>query len=269
VLCKNSKETVSKLAAGRVFYGSSANDSRRTSELGNRAFARPVVKTITFKAIAFDYSGLLVDDILLTLEVVNKVFGKFGIPKIGLEEFQQEFKLPYYTIFTNRGISKRVAIEVSSKIYKETYPAYENAIRPFDDVIPCIRALAKLDVKLAIVSQTPRQQLEYQLERFGLSKYFSSIIALGECAREKPDPLPLQETARRLGVRPEDLLYAGDMYEDIECARMACANSVAVSRPGGSYHMRDRLLEARSDLMVPDLRSLANFLRYGGMTPAA
>lgn len=235
----------------------------------NSALAKPQIGTLVFKVIAFDYSGLLINDLFFTLEVVNNVFRRFYLPEIGLEEFQQEFKLPYYSIFVRRGIPKQVAIESSLQVYRERYSAYMNSIRPFDDAILCIKALAELGIKLAIVSQTPRKQLEYQLDRFNLSGHFSSILALGESAREKPDPLPLLETARRLGVRPENMLYVGDMYEDVECARKAGVCSVAVDKPEGSYHTRNRLLEARPDFIIPNLFELTNLLTVERVEVAA
>lgn len=258
----------SKLTVGSDSIGSSASDSRRTGELKSSTFLNTSRRTFQFKALVFDYSGLLINDLFFTLEIVNKVFKQFNLPAISLQEFQRAFRLPFYSIFTDKGIPQRTAIQSSLKIYRANYSAYKNAISPFDDAVICIKSLAKLGIDLAIVSQTPRPQLAYQLDRCGLLGYFSSILALGESPREKPDPLPLLETARRLGVMPEEMIFVGDMNEDLECARRASTSSVAVDRLG-SYHDRNRLLQAKPDFIIPSLLELTRLLTAKRMEVAA
>lgn len=250
------------------FFGSSTSVSWRTNELKSSVLSNTSQRTSQSKALVFDYSGLLINDLFFTLEVVNKVFRKFTLPAINLQDFQREFKLPFYSIFTDRGIPQQNAIESSLKIYQTNYSVYKNSILPFDDAVICIKSLTNLGINLAIVSQTPRPQLAYQLDRFGLLRYFSSILALGESPREKPDPLPLIETARRLGIEPEEMIFVGDMYEDLECARRAGTSSVAVDRPG-SYHDRNRLLQAKPDFVIPSLLELTRLLTTKRMEVAA
>jgi phosphoglycolate phosphatase-like HAD superfamily hydrolase len=132
-----------------------------------------------------------------------------------------------------------------------------------------MKNLSEWRLKLAIVSQTPRFQLDDQLIRFDLHRYFSSVMACGDCPLEKPDPLPLIETAKRIGVEPENMAYVGDMYEDIICARKAGVLSIALDRPEGSYHTRTRLLEARPDFIVTSLTELLVLLAFSQMREVA
>lgn len=216
--------------------------------------------TKSFEAVVFDYSGLLVDDRSYTLYIVNETLKRFGKEVLTLQQFQEKFSLPFYQIFTDFGIQKEIAIKESLRIYHEKYPLYKQLIILFNDALSCLKDLTDSGLRLAIVSQTPRRQLDDKLQTLGIASPFASTIALGEVAAEKPDPLPLLETARRLGIRPDRTLFAGDMYEDIICARKAGAFSVAIDRPTGSYHTRSRLLEAMPDLVVTNLSELANIL---------
>lgn len=231
----------------------------RTSELRNRTLLRPTIGTLVFKAIAFDYSGLLFNDLFFTLFIVNQALREFSCPRMTLAELRREFGFPLEPMFIRRGMPKHIARTRPFQIYRQRYPEYRNLIRPFPDTIECIRTLSSLGVKLAIVSQTPRKQMEDQLGRFGLLKYFRPIIAKGDLPREKPDPLPLFEVARQLGVSTKDLLMVGDMTEDRECARRAGAISAAVDR-AGSYHTRSMLADAKPDFLVQSLQELANII---------
>ena len=48
-----------------------------------------------FRALIFDWSGTLVDDMGPTLDATNAVLGRFGKAPMSWEEFRSRFRLPY------------------------------------------------------------------------------------------------------------------------------------------------------------------------------
>lgn len=69
------------------------------------------------KNIIFDWSGVVKDAVDAQLWKVNKVFNKFGVGSISMEEFKENFELPYMN-FYNRYLPN-VTKEQQDVYYKE------------------------------------------------------------------------------------------------------------------------------------------------------
>lgn len=211
-------------------------------------------------AVILDFSGLILNDRELTFLVVNDVLEKFGKARITLAQFRDEFELPFYKIFGKHGIPEDVAAKVAVETYHENYHKYEHLVKPVDDVVFCIEFLLRMGLKVGIVSQTPREELDYQLRKLGLYYLKPYSVAQKESAEEKPSPLPLFICMEKLGVRRDETLYVGDMFEDVLCARNARVRSVVIANEKTSYHTRIRLLEARPDYIFSELRHVIDLL---------
>jgi len=82
--------------------------------------------------------------------------------------------------------------------------------------------------KLAVVTSRPRDEALSALRAF-IPKYFSErlIVALEDCAFEKPRPEPLLLAKERAGA--SSVLYVGDTVNDAQCAKNAGARFVSVA----------------------------------------
>lgn len=214
------------------------------------------------EAVLLDCSGTLINDLRLTWNIVNEIFCKFKKPRISLKKFRNQFRLPYYGIFVDYGIGEEISKRISITTYHALYAEYEHLVELFEDSKFCIDSLLKMGLKVGIVSQTPRKELDYQLKKFGLSELIPSgnTIAQGESSEEKPNAKPLLIMMERLGVEPYQTLYAGDMAEDILCARNAGVLPVAVDNPLGSYHTGTKLQQAKPEYIVQNLHALADLV---------
>jgi len=88
-------------------------------------------------------------------------------------------------------------------------------------VYPALQALRSEGLPLACVTNKPTLYAQELLQRTGLATYFSVVIGGDAVARKKPDPMPLQEACRRLGVLPSRALMVGDSSNDARAARAA------------------------------------------------
>jgi HAD superfamily hydrolase (TIGR01509 family) len=82
---------------------------------------------------------------------------------------------------------------------------------------------AERDLPMAIVTNAPRANADAMLAAVGLTGRFAVVIASGDVARGKPDPMPYAEAARRLGVAPPDAV----VFEDSPSGVRAGAGSGA------------------------------------------
>ncbi len=74
------------------------------------------------------------------------------------------------------------------------------------------------------------------------------VIGAEDTERHKPDPDPVLEALRRLGVDAADAAYVGDSPFDIRAAKAAGVHAVAVG--WGGIHPDQRLLHEEPDALV-------------------
>lgn len=82
---------------------------------------------------------------------------------------------------------------------------------------------------LAVVTGRPRHDAQRFLQHFGLTHLFGAVVCM-EDGPLKPDPAPVQEALRRLGVGRAWLV--GDTVDDLRAARAAGVVPIGVPAPG-------------------------------------
>ncbi len=114
-----------------------------------------------------------------------------------------------------------------------------------------LTALAHLP--LALCTNKPRSTTDAVLANLRFPAKFKVVVAGGDLAKNKPDPLPLQHIARELGLSTAELVMVGDGPQDILCAKAAGSRSVGVE---GGIQARERLIAAQPDVLLLSLAKL-------------
>jgi len=84
-------------------------------------------------------------------------------------------------------------------------------------------------LRLACLTNKPTAFARPLLAAKGLDGYFELVFGGDAFARKKPDPLPLLETCKALGLPPARTLMVGDSSNDAQAARAAGCPVVLVS----------------------------------------
>jgi phosphoglycolate phosphatase-like HAD superfamily hydrolase len=132
---------------------------------------------------------------------------------------------------------------------------------------------------VAIATGRPRAEANYPLERFGIRKYFESIMALEDCLEEearllkagakkvslsKPDPFMLDAIAERHKDFFTESYYIGDMPDDMIAAKNSETGYKAVgmimSAPDRAS-LKKELGRAGADFIIEDFQQLKEFVR--------
>jgi phosphoglycolate phosphatase-like HAD superfamily hydrolase len=127
---------------------------------------------------------------------------------------------------------------------------------------------------LAIATGRPRAEANYPLDRFGIRKYFASIMALEDCLKEearlrktaakkvslsKPDPFMLDAIAESQRDLIAEFYYVGDMPDDMQAAKRSAAGyrgiGILLSAPDKARLKAD-LLKAGADIVIDDFEQL-------------
>lgn len=88
--------------------------------------------------------------------------------------------------------------------------------------------LRRRGYRLAVISNADGR-VEALLESVGLGSHFEFVIDSHQVGIEKPDPRIFHIGAERMGIRPEEAVYVGDIYEiDVQGARAAGMRPVLI-----------------------------------------
>ena len=111
----------------------------------------------------------------------------------------------------------------------------------FPGAAETVRDLHSRGHYLAVATGKGRRGLDMALEKTGLGDFFH-ITRCADETRSKPHPLMLEEILTDLDLSPEEALMVGDTQYDLEMARNARMDSLAVT-----WGMHDRELLQKSD----------------------
>jgi HAD superfamily hydrolase (TIGR01509 family) len=104
----------------------------------------------------------------------------------------------------------------------------------------------------AIVTSTPRENLDLVLETLGLAGRFGALVAEEDAARGKPDPEGFLVAAERLGVPPARCTVIEDAPAGLEAARAAAMRTIALTttRPAADLDTADLVVGSLADARV-------------------
>jgi phosphoglycolate phosphatase len=208
------------------------------------------------RAVLFDFDGTLADSYPAITASVNAVRAGHGLPPLDEDTVRPHVgRGPAYLLEqTVPGGSPQADVAH----YRAHHPSVmHQGTRLIPGVADTLAALQKAGLLLAVCSNKPVAFTRELLDSFGLAGRFAAVLGPEDVARPKPAPDMLRAGLGRLGVRPEDALYVGDMTVDIQTARAAGVRVWVV--PTGSDDRAaleagrpDRLLDTFADL-VPAL----------------
>ena len=125
---------------------------------------------------------------------------------------------------------------------------------PFAGVEPMLTALEAAGTPWGIVTNKPEYLAVQLMPLLGWQDRCAVLIGGDSLAARKPDPLPLQVAAQRIGVATGECIYVGDDERDIVAARAAGMPSVVAL---WGYRLEaDDPLAWQADVMVEDPQTL-------------
>lgn len=98
---------------------------------------------------------------------------------------------------------------------------YEGGAVLYEGFEEVFAALQTAGIRQAIVSSKMRGQYRTDFVSTGLERYIDTAVLAEDTRHHKPDPEPLLECLRRLGLSPREALYVGDSPSDRQAARNA------------------------------------------------
>jgi 2-phosphoglycolate phosphatase len=210
----------------------------------------------TPRAVLFDFDGTLIDSFPAIAASVNHVRALRGLAPLSVAEVTRHVGRGAWHLL--RHTVERGELEANVAAYREHHPS---VLRDLTRLLPGARealdALKARGVRLGVCSNKPVDFSRRLVEYLGVAAHFDVVLGPEDVARPKPAPDMLLEAMRRLGCRPEEVLYVGDMTVDVETARAAGVTVWVVATGTDAAGVLDA---ARPDRRLGGLAELAGLL---------
>ena len=143
--------------------------------------------------------------------------------------------------------------------FRRTYPKYEEYETLKPNLEEVLIKLKKSNFILGIVSSTRRERMNRFIEKFSLENFFSVFISRDDTPYRKPDPYPIYAALRQIkekfktSIEKENVYYIGDLPHDIQCAKNANINSIALLSGHGTVRS---LNDSNPTFLIQDIKNV-------------
>lgn len=192
-------------------------------------------------AIFFDWDGTLADSFVFLHGAHNHVRKVLGIEPFSLEVFKGYFGQPREKLYAELYGDQVEAAKTHFEAYVRANHLQQ--LKPLPDAAALLEAIKELGIICGVVSNKKKELLEEEIEGFGWSDYFVSIVGAGEAEKDKPSPAPLILAIERanLSHNPiERIWYVGDTDNDLACANAAGCPAILVDPVAENLDLLDK-----------------------------
>lgn len=205
-----------------------------------------------YKCMIFDLDGTLVNSLPALVHCTNLALARFGLGTVDEEQMktmagdgyrmqmERALKAAGDPELTHHAAILPVYMEIFAKdcLYK---------VHPYAGIRELLETAKKKGMKLAVVSNKPRQQTIDTVEAIFGKGCFDVIIGEAPDVPKKPDPTGAKKAAKLMGAKPSECLYLGDTNTDMHTGKNAGMDTVGVL---WGFRSREELAALHPDYLV-------------------
>ncbi|MDH7514481.1 MAG: HAD-IA family hydrolase [Bacteroidota bacterium] len=220
------------------------------------------------RAVVFDLDNTLVDFMRMKRNAVEA--GIRAMIDAGLAHTAEEIDRTVNEIYEEQGIEyqrvfnmllERLTGSVEHKILAAGIIAYRRAreamLVPYPHVHMTLFRLARMGLKLGIVSDAPQLEAWLRLCYLNLHHIFDAVVTFEDTGLRKPDPAPFRRVLSLLGTEPNETLMVGDWEERDIIGAANVGMLTAFARYGDTFGT----CTTSADYELPDIRRLIDIVR--------
>ncbi|MGE3182057.1 MAG: HAD family hydrolase [Phycisphaerae bacterium] len=211
------------------------------------------------RAILFDLDGTIVDSLLDIANACNHCLELLGLPPRPIDDFRH---------LVGEGIPKLCQRAIGSthphllgrleELMRARYRAVPLVhTAPYAGIEAVVESLVARGMPLGVLSNKPHELTVKVTAAFWTAQSFPWVQGYDGEAYRKPDPYHLLRYANEQGIAPAEIWLVGDTPTDIETARRAGANCIAVT---WGFRPRGELEESGATWLIDRPHELLEFL---------
>jgi len=196
------------------------------------------------KCIIFDMDGVIIDSEPIHQECEKKIFRLLGI-NISEEEHNTMVGTTDEVMWSRINGTYNLPVQVPEviRLKKMLYLEHlkrEVYIRPIPYVSQLIFNLAERGYKLALASSSPKEQIEYILNKIPFGGFFQNVVNGEDVEKGKPDPAIFLKAAFKAGVKPQECIVIEDSENGVIAAKKAGMYCIGYINPNSGKQDLDK-----------------------------
>jgi phosphoglycolate phosphatase len=213
------------------------------------------------RALLFDLDGTLVDSVPDLAAAIDAMLQDLGFASAGELRTRQwvgngAIKLVQRALAYARHCDEQAVgdWEGAHQLFLQHYAAFASKRSClYAGVREALQIWHEQNLRMAVVTNKPRQFVPEILQHFQLQNYFPVVIG-GDCLpQRKPEPEPLLMACEQLSIAPDQTIMIGDSRNDVGAARAA---EIPVACVTYGYNHGEPIANAKPDLVVDSLMEL-------------
>jgi len=204
------------------------------------------------KSIIFDWSGVVKDTVTAQLWIVNRIFKKYDVAPITLEEFRENWRQPYIE-FYKKYLKDKFIEEDRAQAYKEAV-LHKDCPKTtlFPEMVELIRKCKSKGYFLAVVSSDLSDTLLPEIKDFKLENTFDEVVVDVDNKMEAVKKIISEHNLDLLST-----FFVGDSNHEIEVSKEVGINSIAVT---WGFVSESKLRTHNPTFVVGDVEGLEKIL---------
>ena len=206
------------------------------------------------KYIFFDFNGTILNDVELCLDLLNEKLIAQNKQTLTLDEYKHVFKFPIRQYYLDAGLDFNIeSYESMADKFIARYTPLSLVCGLYSCVIPTLKYLKELGIKLIVLSASEINNLNYQINHYGINHYFDAILGIDNIYAESKSGIGLKYIKNN-NIDKSECIFVGDTLHDFEIAKEMGVESVLVTCGHQAF---DVLRESGATIIndIGDLRS--------------
>lgn len=205
-----------------------------------------------YKHIIWDWNGTIINDVELSVELINDLLGAHGLKTVTLDSYRRVFTIPVKNYYIQLGFDfSKESFEIVGKQWMTEYERRKFECGLYDGVKNVLQKINQLGIGQSILSAYSQHTLDEMVEYFGLTKYFTHIIGLDNIYAAGKLHLG-KDLMKQLGNGKGETLLIGDTEHDYEVACEIGADCILIA----NGHQSREKLEKFGTVVLPNLNPL-------------
>ena len=205
-----------------------------------------------YRHIIWDWNGTLLDDLDLSIDIMNGLLGRRSLPLLDRARYHRLFGFPVRDYYERLGFDfARDSFEQLGVEFISAYDARRWECRLQPGAETTLESLQAAGLTQSILSAYSQDTLREIVGHFGLTPRFKRILGLDNIYAHSKAELGRNWVAE-LGLPPGEILLIGDTLHDLDVARSIGVDCVLVA----CGHHPEARLRSHTDRVFADLSGL-------------
>lgn len=206
-----------------------------------------------YKCVIWDWNGTLLDDMDVCINVMNSILKCREMPVMDTERYRRIFGFPVKNYYCELGFDfQKEPFEDISNEYVRKYQKESLFACLREDAVTVLEYIRDMGISQVILSASQIQNLEEQVNHFGIAGYFDKLLGLDNChATSKVDVG--RSWLAESGFGDGEVILVGDTLHDFETANELGCSCLLLS---SGHQSRERLPKSGAYIVdsLPEVR---------------